>query len=135
MNRGRAGDMAVTHRTLLIPGGSKVASYDAARSVHERPTIRRDVRDEVAADIARDGKDRDRTAGVDVLRRDHRPAAVRCGFNSDLGRRAQRDVKWAAGRRGQAAARGLEGVAGASLVDRKAAEGRDARDRVHRSAP
>src|SRR5207248_10381287 len=126
MNRGRAGDMAGKHRTLLIPGGSKVASYDAARSVHERPTIRRDVRDEVAAHIARDGKDRDRTAGVDVLRRDDRPASVRCGFNPDLRRRAHSDVEWVAGRRGQAAARGLQRVAGADLIDREIAEGGDA---------
>src|SRR5438874_6334660 len=82
MNRGRAGDMAGKHRALVT--GIEVTSHHAARSAHERPTIRRDIRDEVTADIARDGKDRDRTAGVDVLRRDDRPASVRCGFNPDL---------------------------------------------------
>src|SRR2546423_11762549 len=133
MNRGCAGDMAGKHSALLVPSGNEVASYNAARRARERPTIRRDVRDEVAAGVARNGKDSNRTAGVDVLRRNNGPASIGCGFNSDLGRRAQSDVEWVAGHRGQAAARGPEGVAGAHLVDRKVAEGRGPRDCVYRS--
>src|SRR5437773_10163899 len=113
MNRGGAGGMAGKHSALLVPSGNEIASYNAARIARVRPTIRRDVRYKVAAGITRDGIDRDRTAGVDVLRRNNGPASIGCGFNSDLGRRAQSDVEWAAGRRRQDAARGLERIAGA----------------------
>src|SRR5213082_282663 len=116
MNRGRAGGMAGKHSALLVPSGNEIASYDAARIARVRPTIRRDVRYKVAAGITRDGIDRDRTARVDVLRRNNGPASIDCGFNPHLGRRAQSDVERIASHRGQAGACRLKCVAGATLL-------------------